>query len=385
MKSLLALIATATVIGTVAPTINHHQLTLTNTTKTVSNLSWKFTKTNKNIQSLTYWNNTTSVFKEQKTNKLFFINSQGEIKNTNLYNADLNSNDFTQIINDNYAIIIGGKTVNEPFQFFLVNKKYKFVDLNSFDILKNVEIINTQIIDDTHIMIIDKNHIGFLLTINNEKIDIIKLNTEVLDVKKISNNLVAILKIKVFPTKKVGITIIYDIVNNKQIQEFDDIYFADIKMFNDQNGILTTVDKQTYWVTNNNYVTLKLLDFKSTGLEFLNNKTIITEGDTLYQINIDGSFSALKHSGDFKFCTNNLGIIFNQNESSYLISQNIITNELNYTQIKINNLPISYDFATKPVVVNTNYLMFSLFTNGQSKSYVIDKTGNNIKIFLLII
>ncbi|WP_342277107.1 hypothetical protein [Spiroplasma endosymbiont of Nebria brevicollis] len=66
MKSLLTLIATTSLIGTVLPTINNHQVTPTNTTKTVSNLTWKFTKTKKNIENITFWNSTTSIIKEQK-------------------------------------------------------------------------------------------------------------------------------------------------------------------------------------------------------------------------------------------------------------------------------------------------------------------------------
>ncbi|WP_342277108.1 hypothetical protein [Spiroplasma endosymbiont of Nebria brevicollis] len=231
-------------------------------------------------------------------------------------------------------------------------------------------------------MITDGYYNGFLLTINNEKTDVSKLNITILSAKKISDNLVAITSEKILSKEKKDITIIYDIVNNKQIQEFDDIIFTNIKMFNDQKGVLTTADLKTYWVSNNNYVTLKLLDFKSTGLDFLNSKTIIATSETSsYQINIDGTFSVLKHSGEFDFCSNNLGIVFNYDES-YLISQEPITNELNYTQIKINNLPINlYDYRTPVVVVSEGYLMFSVNTNGEYKSYVIDKTGNNVENF----
>lgn len=382
MKSLLTLLATGSLISSLTSNINEHQVIPSipaNITKVVSNIEWKFTKTNKDIQNLITWNSTSSIFKEQKTNKLFFINPNGEIKDINLYNSNPNPNGYAKIISNNYIIIIGNTTVSSQFKFFLVNKDYKFVDLNSFDALKNIKIQNTQVIDSTHIIIIDDYNTGFLLTINNEKINVRKLNITVLDVKKISNNLIAITTQKI---PSVGdITIIYDIVNNKQTQEFDDIIFTDIKMFNEQKGVLTTSDLKTYWITNNNYFTLKLLDFASIDINFLNNRTIITTNKTSsYQINIDGSISTLKHGGDFCFCNNNLGVIFNYNET-YLVSQEFTTNELNYNQIKVNNLPINYFFVTKVVVVDTNYLMFSAYNNAQYKSYVIDKNGNNIRNF----
>lgn len=188
MKSLLTLLATGSLISSLTSNINDHQVIPSipaNITKVVSNIEWKFTKTNKDIQNLITWNSTSSIFKEQKTNKLFFINPNREIKDINLYNSNPNPNGYAKIISNNYIIIIGNTTVSSQFKFFLVNKDYKFVDLNSFDALKNIKIQNTQVIDSTHIIIIDDYNTGFLLTINNEKINVRKLNITVLDVKKL--------------------------------------------------------------------------------------------------------------------------------------------------------------------------------------------------------